>query len=205
MKLLKKVRKTLQKQLKQLTKYATKRSRKLRRHKHSRKIYFVAALLLTGVAGLLGWYLYVLNSTSQTERLITFHDRGMNYVILTNAITVRAALRDARITVAPQDIVEPAIDSPFQSTDSAVIIYRSRPILVIDGAFKQKIVTPAASPNEITTAIGLPALDADDKAHIAEGNIVADGASQILTIERSIPPDPVAQNNFDRKTEYQHT
>lgn len=195
MKLPKKAKKSLNKQLKRLSKYATKRSRKLHRHNHSKKIYIAVTLVLVAIVSSLGWYFYTaISINDQPERLITFHDRGKDRVLLTDAITVRGALKDATITVAPQDIVEPAIDSLLLSSDSAVIIYRSRPILVVDGAFKQKIVTPAASPNEITTAIGLPALAAEDKASITEGDVIADGASQILKIERTIPPDPVAQN-----------
>ena len=118
---------------------------------------------------------------------MTFHDRGQDHVILTRATTVRNALSDAHITVAPQDIVEPAIDSKLLSTDSAVIIYRSRPVLIVDGALKQKIVTAAASPNEIMTAAGLTAISDKDKAAISEGNIISDGASAILTVERAEP------------------
>jgi len=185
MKLPRKAKKTLKMQLKRLTKYATKRSRKLRRHKHSRKLYILVGLIATGVVSLLGWYFVTANNIGRPERLITFHDRGKDHVILTGAITVRAALDDANIGVAPQDIVEPAVDSLLLSTDSAVIIYRSRPVLVIDGAVKQKVVTAAAAPNEIATAAGLPSLSDIDKAKITEGDVITDGASTVLTIERT--------------------
>ena len=138
------------------------------------------------IAGIIAWYIFA-QRPIEPRRLVTFHDRGQNHVILTRATTVRNALSDAHITVAPQDIVEPAIDSKLLSTDSAVVIYRSRPVLIVDGALKQKIVTAAASPNEIMTAAGLTSISDKDKAAISEGNIISDGASAILTVERAEP------------------
>lgn len=146
--------------------------------------YVVACFVL--IAIIIAWYLFA-QRAAEPSRLVTFHDRGQDHVILTRATTVRSALADAHIVVAPQDVVEPAIDSQLLSTDSAVIIYRSRPVLIVDGALKQKIVTAAASPNEIMTAAGLTAISDKDKAAISEGNIISDGASAILTVERAEP------------------
>lgn len=146
--------------------------------------YVVACFVL--IAIIIAWYLFA-QRVAEPSRLVTFHDRGQDHVILTRATTVRSALADAHIVVAPQDVVEPAIDSQLLSTDSAVIIYRSRPVLIVDGALKQKIVTAAASPNEIMTAAGLTAISDKDKAAISEGNIISDGASAILTVERAEP------------------
>ena len=142
-----------------------------------------------------GWYFFARASQpEQTNRLITFHDRGQNHVILTHANTVRQALADAHISVTDSDVVEPAIDSQLLSTDSAVIIYRSRPVLVVDGSLRQKVVTAAAAPNEIALAAGMATIGDKDKATITEGDIVADGASTVLTIERIAPPvDPLAE------------
>lgn len=127
-------------------------------------------------------------------RLVTFHDRGTDRVILTRATTVKNALKDAGIAVASQDVVEPSLSSDLRSSDSAVIIYRARPVLVIDGAQRQKVVTAAASPNEIASIAGLEPLKPDNKASIKEGRLIETGASHILTIERSAPPDPIAAN-----------
>lgn len=146
--------------------------------------YVIACFVV--IAIIIAWYLFA-QKTPEQRRLVTFHDRGQNHVILTHATTIRNALTDAHITVAPQDVVEPAIDSQLLSTDSAVIIYRSRPVLIVDGALKQKIVTAAASPNEIMTAAGLTSISDKDKVSLSEGNIISDGASAILTVERAEP------------------
>ncbi|MDB5176457.1 MAG: dimethyladenosine transferase [Candidatus Saccharibacteria bacterium] len=152
-------------------------------------VYAAIALLVIVLAG----YLILVNQASKTGRLVTFHDRGQNHVILTQAASVSDALKDAQISVAPQDVVEPAVGSDLLSTDSVVIIYRARPVLVVDGALRQKVITPAQSPNEIAVAAGMSAINDKDKANIKEASIIADGASEVLTIERAVPPvNPLA-------------
>jgi len=179
---------------KKVVKKVSKRLRKFVRQKTKKK-YPVIALAVIGTIGIaLAGYIYNSGThAAKTSRLVTFHDRGENRVILTHAKSVKNALKDAGITIAPQDVVEPAIGSELLSTDSAVIIYRSRPVLVIDGSLRQKVVTPAQSPNEIATAAGIAAISDKDKTTFREGSLVNDEASQVLTIERAAPPvDPLA-------------
>lgn len=169
------------------SKKATKQPKKRSVRKHVlhylRTRYVLFAFVIIGIG--IGWYLFA--NSQKPGRLVTFHDRGQDRVILTNATTVRAALYDANMTVTPQDVVEPAIDSQLQSTDSAVIIYRSRPVLVIDGAEREKIVTAAAAPNEIALAAGLPSIGDKDTAKLTQGNLIKDDASTILAISRAKP------------------
>lgn len=181
---------------KRLTKHAHKHVRKRWRDKKQRhKVIAGAAIILIVVITLIGYALIRITEELPAKRLVTFHDRGKDHVILTDATTVRNALEDARIVVNQTDVVEPNINSELLDSDSAVIIYRSRPVLIVDGALRQKIVTPAASPNEILTAANMNELGQDDKATIAEGNIIADGATAILTIERA-KPTPVSKIVF---------
>ncbi len=153
----------------------------------------VLAALVTDVA--LVWLLgaIISSQTAQVGRLVSFYDRGQEHVILTHAGTVQDALKDAHITVSPHDEVEPAIDSKLLSSDSAVIIYRARPVLVIDGALRQKVVTPAAAPNEIVKLAAIDPLGDKDETTFTKGNFIADGASVVLTIKRAVitPAKPV--------------
>lgn len=155
------------------------------------QIIIASTLLIVSLVAII----FHFSTDKQSGRLVTFHDRGQDRVILTKAQTVRDALKDAKIDIAQQDTVEPAIDSKLLSSDSAVIIYRSRPVLIIDGALRQKIITPAASPNEIAVAAGISALSDRDKAKITEGDFIKDGASNILTIER-LEISPVTKPNL---------
>lgn len=168
----------------------TKTSRGFIRHithrKHRRNTAIIA-ISLTVVLSILGYAYGSSLSPAPPKRLVTFHDRGHNRVILTNAKTVDKALLDADIRINTGDVVEPAIGTALTSTDSAVIVYRARPVLIVDGALRQKIVTAAASPNEILITAALRPLNTDDKATIEEGNIISDGASAIVRVTRATP------------------
>ncbi len=160
------------------------RKRKFRRPK--RPLLTLAFALFVAISLMTAGYLYAAhNHEAGEDRLVTFHDRGENHVILTGADTVREALRDANISVDPSDIIEPSLSSKLTKTDSAVIIYRARPVLIVDGALRQKVVTPAQSPNEIVAAAGMDPIDNEDKTTLVQDNFIADGAITKLTIERA--------------------
>lgn len=145
-------------------------------------MYALLGVLIFVVVG----YLYANNHhAAGVDRLVTIHDRGQDHVILTHASTVRGALQDAHIAVDPSDDIEPAPDNKLTTTDSAVIIYRARPVLIIDGALREKIMTPAQSPNEIVVAAHMDPITRKDKTAITEGSITTEGATAVLTIKRS--------------------
>ncbi len=119
-------------------------------------------------------------------RLVTFHDRGQAEVILTHAQTVGDALKDAHINVVKEDTVEPATNTQLVATDYTVNIYRARPVIVIDGAVREKVMTAAQTPDEISKAAGMTLHDEDTTTlGTSTDNIMADGASTTLTINRA--------------------
>jgi len=118
-------------------------------------------------------------------RLVTFHDRGQEKVILTHAQSVRDALSDADIHIAPEDRVEPSLEDPLVATDYTVNIYRARPVIVIDGAIRQKIMTAQQTASGISDAAGIKLHDEDTTRLGASDNVIADGASVTLTIDRA--------------------
>ena len=124
--------------------------------------------------------------TAHDGRLVTVHDRGQERVILTHAQTVGDALKDAHIAVVKEDMVEPSTDEPLVASDYTVNIYRARPVIVIDGAVRQKVMTAAQTPEGIAKAAGAALHDEDTtKLGSSTGTMMADGASVTLTIERA--------------------
>lgn len=156
-------------------------------------MYF-AGIAIAVCMVIFGALLFSLNAQSNNVgRLVTFYDRGKERVILTQAKTVQDALKDADIAVDAKDVVEPSLGSELLSTDSVVIIYRARLVLVVDGARKEKIMTNAQSPNELATLVGLPAIGEKDKTNITQADFIRDGANSILTIDRAeLAPKKVA-------------
>ncbi len=124
--------------------------------------------------------------TARDGRLVTVHDRGQERVILTHAQTVGDALKDAHIAVVKEDMVEPSTDEPLIASDYTVNIYRARPVIVIDGAVRQKVMTAAQTPEGIAKAAGASLHDEDTtKLGSSTGTMMADGASVTLTIDRA--------------------
>lgn len=170
-----------------MKKQKQKQKHKSKKQHKQPKLLYISVVVAVLVAVLTGFAFATNNHPADQGRLVTFHDRGQNHVILTRASTVQNALNDANISVDPQDIVEPALGSQLLSTDSAVIINRSRPVLIVDGALRQKVVTAAQSPNEIAVVAGINPIGNEDKITIKKASVIADGASKIITIERTIP------------------
>jgi uncharacterized protein YabE (DUF348 family) len=122
---------------------------------------------------------------SHSGRLVTFHDRGESRVILTHAQTVRDALKDADISTVSEDMVEPNLDQQLVATDYTVNIYRARPVIVVDGAVREKILTAEQTADGITDAANIT-LHAEDKTTLSpSNNMVADGAGVVLTVDRA--------------------
>ena len=119
-----------------------------------------------------------------SRRLITFYDQGAQSSVLTRAATVRGALKAAAIEVAAHDMTDPAIDSKLEASHVDIIVYRSRPVNVIDGGIRQTVMTVAQSPNAILNEAKLQPLGTKDKATLETGSTVTNGAA-VLTVERA--------------------
>ena len=138
------------------------------------------------------WYGLIQAVTpAQPPRLVTFYDDGRARSVLTQASTVRGALRFAGITIDPHDTVDPSLDTNLTTSDANIIIYRSRPILVIDGATRQRVMTSRQSANEIAKEAGLAAVGSKDKTTFQRASWVSDGATTELVVSRAKPDVPV--------------
>lgn len=125
---------------------------------------------------------------ARNGRLVTIYDKSAKKVILTKANTVKDALKVAKIDVTNQDSVEPALDTKLVATDYAVNVYRARPVVVDDGNARQKIITAAQTAEAIVADSNLDPMNDEDRATFSvSSDIVNDGASTILKIERAVP------------------
>ena len=142
------------------------------------------------------WHLLVQATTpAQQQRLITLYDRGNEQVVLTQAITVGSALRFADISIDPNDIIEPTVDTKLTNTHEDIIIYRSRMISVVDGTIRQTVMTARQSPHEILKEAGLPALDTKDTSTFQRATSTFGGAQTELIVSRAEQPK-VADTRF---------
>lgn len=147
---------------------------------------------------LLGGFRGVAADESQTGRLITIYDRGEEKVLLSDAETVAGVLEDAQVVVDPQDAVEPALDAKLVATEYHINVYRARPVTVVDGPTKQRIVTPYQTAEQIVKDAGIE-LNPEDLTKLSRSDdLLADGAGLQLAIDRALP---VTVDLFGTKTD----
>jgi Uncharacterized protein conserved in bacteria len=126
-------------------------------------------------------------SDPQRGRLITIYDRGTEKVILSQAATIGDALKEAGIAIDSKDAVEPAITEKLVASDYQVNIYRARPVIIIDGNTRTKIVTPYQTAIQIAQSAGIKLYDEDTTTIERTDDIIAEGAGLKLTINRATP------------------
>ena len=118
-------------------------------------------------------------------RLISVHDRGKETVFLSQADTLADAFKEAGIEVDSHDAVEPAIDEKLVASDYQVNIYRARPVTVIDGATRLKVMTPYQTAEQIIADVGIELYPEDVTSLTRSTDIVTDGAGLKLNIDRA--------------------
>ncbi|MFY9227991.1 MAG: ubiquitin-like domain-containing protein [Candidatus Microsaccharimonas sp.] len=127
------------------------------------------------------------SASNESGRLITIYDRGQEKLILSNATTIAEALTDAGFTLDSKDAVEPALDEKLVASEYSVNIYRARPVMIVDGATRQKVITPYQSATQIVKDAGITLYTEDTTNVTRSDNIVGNGAGLELTIDRAIP------------------
>lgn len=148
-------------------------------------IFAVIGLLIVSLFGAIANASAASSDEARNGRLVTIHDRGEERVVLTHAQNVRDALADADISIVAEDTVEPGLDTQLVATNYTVNIYRARPVIVVDGAVRQKVMTSAQTIKGIAGAAGVELRDEDNTNLRASDDLFRDGASTLLVIDRA--------------------
>lgn len=125
---------------------------------------------------------------AENGRIITIYHDGEQQVIATDAATVGEALDRAHVTVNENDAVEPGKDTKLIAQSYDVNVYRARPVTVVDGSQRYRIMSPYQSAKEIVKSAGLQVYDEDILTMSRIDDFVGEGgAGLMLTIDRSVP------------------
>jgi len=127
------------------------------------------------------------NTPINGERLITLHDRGQDRGILTRDTSLRQVFLDANIEIDPNDMVEPGLDEELVANNYEVNIYRARPVTVVDGAIRTKIMSPYQTAYQIADHAGIELHDEDKTSVDLNTDMVGQGAGVQMTIDRATP------------------
>lgn len=124
------------------------------------------------------------HAVGQDGKLITVHDRGKETTFLTKQETLGEALKEADIELTQRDAVEPAVTEKLVASDYQVNIYRARPVTVVDGPTRLKVLTPYQTVDRIASDAGI-SLHPEDTATIELSKNILDGAGLEMTIDRA--------------------
>ncbi|MGY4893574.1 MAG: ubiquitin-like domain-containing protein [Candidatus Saccharimonadota bacterium] len=135
--------------------------------------------------------LFNLNRPAQAQveggRLITVYDRGSESTFVSAKPTLREAFEEMGIAIDARDAVEPSLDETLVAPEYQVNVYRARPVTVVDGATRQRIVTPYQTAERIVKDAGV-SLFAEDTTSIERSvDLIGDGAGLQLIIDRATP------------------
>lgn len=131
---------------------------------------------------------HTVNAATNAEsgkRLIIVHDGGVERGLLTRQTTLRQALTEANIPVDPNDLIEPGLDEKLEANNYEANIYRARPITIVDGAVRTKVMSPYRTAKQITRSAGITLHDEDITAIKANTDIVGQGSGVRLEITRA--------------------
>lgn len=106
------------------------------------------------------------------ERLITIHEGGEDRVILTRATTLKKAFEGAGIALDSQDLVEPSLDHELVADSYEVNVYRARPVTIVDGSVRQKVLSPYHTATQIAKQAGIT-LYPEDRARVEVNTLSA--------------------------------
>ncbi len=122
-----------------------------------------------------------------SQRLITIHDRDEKKVVLTRAKNLADVFNEAGIEIDEHDIVEPSLTEELVASDYQVNVYRAKPVIVVDGMMRQKMMAPYQNARDIAKHLELDVRDEDELTLGRSTDIISDGAGMRLEINRATP------------------
>lgn len=120
------------------------------------------------------------------QKVVTIFDQTTKSTVVTEAKTVGEVLKLANITVSKDDLVEPSVDTVFDSREYNINIFRSKPVTIIDGPRRDNIMSPYSSAADIVKYSGIK-VRPEDKLTISKAdNVLLSGASEEVKIDRAM-------------------
>lgn len=125
-------------------------------------------------------------SISRSGRhVLTIHDGAKEQGIYTDAKTLGEALKEAGVILDDNDVTEPKLDEELVAPTYEINVYRARPVVIIDGNKRTKILTPYQTAKQVVEQAGMKLHDEDQAVFGVSDDIMRDSALVTLTIDRA--------------------
>jgi len=146
-------------------------------------VMFLAAFFVTTLGVVAG--AYATTDLKSGQRLVTIHDRGVEKSVITGQTTLRGAFEEANILIDPNDMVEPGLDETLTSDNYQVNVYRARPVTVVDGKNKIRVMSAYQTPKQIAKHAGFDLRGEDIATMTLPSDPLADDMNLQLVIDRA--------------------
>lgn len=120
------------------------------------------------------------------ETLLTINENGNKKVVVAAGGTIGDAIKKAGIEINENDNVEPGLDQELIASEYKVNIYRTRPVIIVDGFAKRQITTALQTPQQIVDEANIEIRD-EDNLKLEKADLFQDGAGLKVLIERAKP------------------
>lgn len=154
----------------------------------ARQMWLIAAafLLVLVVSRVITQTVHAASNESRSGRhVLTIYDSGEEFGLFTEADTLREALDEAGIDLADNDITEPSLDEELVAASYEVNVYRARPVTVVDGSIRNKIMTPYQTAKQIAKQAGIELHEEDRVTREYGGDVLMTGSLERMVIDRA--------------------
>lgn len=141
-------------------------------------VFFVGIVLFQQIKN-------VYAESSNEDRLITIYDRKQTFTVITKSSSMKEVLAQAKVALDPSDIVEPSLDEKLVSSNYYVNIYRARPVIIVDGQTKLKVMSAYQTPKQIASSVGVSLYPEDIATMKLSTDVVANGAGVEMIVTRA--------------------
>lgn len=123
-------------------------------------------------------------SIVSSERFVTIFDGDAKKTVKTNAQSVGELLERLNISLSETDSVSPSLETAIDADNFFVNIYRSRPVLIIDGSVSKVVNTSSFDPKVVVRTAGFTVYDEDEVRLGTANNFLSTGISSAYEIIR---------------------
>lgn len=133
------------------------------------------------------------------EKVLSIYDDGIKQAYRTDAKTVGEALKEKGYELSSADSVEPKIDEKLSGTNYNINIYRARPVLIEDGAIRERIMSSGQTPAQIAKDAEIKVFDEDKISIMDSASTIEDGVSSQIKIIRA---KLITVNLYGKETQF---
>lgn len=120
------------------------------------------------------------------SHVVFLFDSGQKQTIDTKAATVGELIKRLPLHLIPEDVVEPALNTPIVEDNFRINVYHARPVTVVDGTTKTVTLTAQKSARVVAEDAGLK-VKPEDIASFQQGSLAENVIGEKVVVSRATP------------------